>query len=656
MTEFLLDWAIRSTLILALGLAAYGWLRSRSASCSHAVLAVTLVSAAMLPAIRPLVPVWRVPLSFAAREVSAGPALEPEAAATTLNLGTVPPSPAPDPADDIQAMSIQPAVPPAKPFPWIPVLAIAVPALLVLRRAVALAWMASRARRGRMSESLDAVVRDGSARLNLRRTAQARLFDQVVCPTAMTWGHFHPVVAMPIPAEQWPEGRLAGVLLHELAHAKRGDWLVQQTAGLAAAALWFQPLAWLAYRRLRSAAECAADELVLRVGVEPAAYAQYLLESIRAHPCRRSTFAFAGVDTMTDSHFETRIKSIISFGDRRRGSVRVSVLVAAGLAVAASFAVAAASVSGGGADPASGSGGGLASAGLAPAAGASQAPAKQKLEARNRELAEAQELRMEARRQHLLAALKKGRSLTAKQRKALVDLMEAQRAELKKLRSERALLKASQAQQASRFSAGSGAKQRALDEKLLAERLARRAEVAKAMEAANQGLAQAEREIERSAKEQAEQKQALAEAFKSVQSIDAAKLSKVLQDAFKQAPAGQDGPSPAISEAQVAELRAQLRQLESQKAQLRAQMELMIKELTQLMEKIYGNTKPQGARDKALSDEIREMLQHMQMQPQVVGPQTIQLQQSDAEAVKAVIKALEDAERNKVKDQSGTKK
>ena len=359
---------------------------------------------------------------------------------------------------------------------------------------------------------------------------------------------------------------------------------------------------------------------------------------------------------MTDSHFETRIKSIISFGNRRRGSARASVLIVAGLAIAGSLAVATASASGGGAAPTAWAAGGLWSVGAAPPAGGSQTQDQKKLEARKRDLAKAMELRIEARRRQLVSALKKGRNLTAKQRKALVDLMESQRAELKKLRAEEALLKATKARQAFRFSDSSGARKQALDDVLKAERLARSAEIAQAMAAAKQGLAEAEREIQRSTKEQVEQKRALEDALNSVQSIDPAALDEMLRDAAKQAAGGQGGQAAQRNQAEAAVLRAQLQQLESQKAQLRAQMELMVSELTQLMEKIYGNKKPQTARDKALSNKIRDILQHLQQQP----PQTIITPPTgmgySGDTANDVSKAMEDAERNKAKDQGGTEK
>jgi TonB family protein len=70
------------------------------------------------------------------------------------------------------------------------------------------------------------------------------------------------------------------VLRHELAHLRRGDPLWSLLAELAAALLWFHPLAWLALPRFRLDQELACDERVLRGSPrDEAPYARTLLRS-----------------------------------------------------------------------------------------------------------------------------------------------------------------------------------------------------------------------------------------------------------------------------------------------------------------------------------------------------------------------------------------
>ena len=90
-------------------------------------------------------------------------------------------------------------------------------------------------------------------------------------PTLLvTWGVWQPKVILPAEARGWPEDRIRIVLAHELAHVRRGDWLVQLAAELLRAIYWFNPLLWIACRQLRRESEHACDDAVLALGVEGA--------------------------------------------------------------------------------------------------------------------------------------------------------------------------------------------------------------------------------------------------------------------------------------------------------------------------------------------------------------------------------------------------
>src|SRR5262249_10510102 len=92
------------------------------------------------------------------------------------------------------------------------------------------------------------LVDDACGTLRLRRPVTLLLSADEVMP--MTWGWLRPVVLLPAEAAEWPEDRRRVVLLHELAHVKRGDYLTQITAQLVCALYWFNPLVWVAARQM----------------------------------------------------------------------------------------------------------------------------------------------------------------------------------------------------------------------------------------------------------------------------------------------------------------------------------------------------------------------------------------------------------------------
>ncbi len=126
-------------------------------------------------------------------------------------------------------------------------------------------------------------------RLGLSRRVKVVTWDGPAMP--MTWGALRPVVLLPAVARSWPAARRREVLLHELAHVRRGDWTARLMAALICALHWFNPLAWMAARRLRDEQELACDDAVLASGARPSDYASHLLEVARG---LRSPFITAG--------------------------------------------------------------------------------------------------------------------------------------------------------------------------------------------------------------------------------------------------------------------------------------------------------------------------------------------------------------------------
>ena len=132
----------------------------------------------------------------------------------------------------------------------------------------------------------------------------------------MTFGLLRPVVLMPYGAAKWPAERLRVVMLHEIAHVKRRDWLTTMLAEVACALYWFHPLVWLAAHRLRVESEQECDDLVLTSGVQAVDYADHLLEVVRGLTGRRGSMP-AVVTMAQEGDITGRLKTILAESKNR---------------------------------------------------------------------------------------------------------------------------------------------------------------------------------------------------------------------------------------------------------------------------------------------------------------------------------------------------
>ena len=79
----------------------------------------------------------------------------------------------------------------------------------------------------------------------------------------MTCGVLHPAIVLPADAQTWDAQDLNRALVHELAHVRRGDWLIHCLSRAVCSVYWFHPLVWIAWRKLALEAERSCDDAVL---------------------------------------------------------------------------------------------------------------------------------------------------------------------------------------------------------------------------------------------------------------------------------------------------------------------------------------------------------------------------------------------------------
>jgi beta-lactamase regulating signal transducer with metallopeptidase domain len=156
-----------------------------------------------------------------------------------------------------------------------------------------------------------ALAAEVAERYGIRRRVTLRLTAEGMIPA--TCGFWRPVVFFPVDALDWPRERIRAVLLHELAHVARGDFLVQTLARAACALHWFNPLAWRAARRLRRESEQASDDLAVGAGLTPSGYASQLIDVLMA--ARREHFTRGALAMARRGELEERVRAILD--DRR---------------------------------------------------------------------------------------------------------------------------------------------------------------------------------------------------------------------------------------------------------------------------------------------------------------------------------------------------
>lgn len=123
------------------------------------------------------------------------------------------------------------------------------------------------------------------------------------------FGIFDPILLVPEGiTEQLTLRQLEAILVHERCHVRRRDNVATAFHMVIEAVFWFHPVVWFLGARLTEERERACDEEVLRMGNDPAVYAEGILRVCELYlqsPLRC-------VSGVTGSNLKKRIRAIIS--------------------------------------------------------------------------------------------------------------------------------------------------------------------------------------------------------------------------------------------------------------------------------------------------------------------------------------------------------
>jgi beta-lactamase regulating signal transducer with metallopeptidase domain len=134
-------------------------------------------------------------------------------------------------------------------------------------------------------------------------------------PIAIGW--WQPAVMVPASLlTGLPKAQLEALLLHELAHLRRQDWLVAMGTSVLESLLFFHPAIWWLGRRLRQSRELCCDAQALQAGAEPEGLARALLAlAERLAPGGPALAATGGV-------LADRVRRILGLPERREQTWR----------------------------------------------------------------------------------------------------------------------------------------------------------------------------------------------------------------------------------------------------------------------------------------------------------------------------------------------
>ena len=352
----MVDLSLKSVLLMSLVCIIVVSLRTASAAWRHLVWFLSVVSLLLLPVLSAFLPAWRVTGLPQWRHVQARVATTFKNDSTSTGQSTAPLDPDSLASivrvDHNMAESNTNNVPEAflpkrensqvqkRPGTWVAsglVIAWLAGVLVTLAPlVVGLCQLSILRRRSRVIDSARwrNLLAELQHQFGMQRRVQLRHCDDHLSP--MTWGAFTPVLLIPSGADQWTDERQRMVMLHELAHIRRYDWLTQIVAHLSCSMYWFNPLVWLAARKMQIERERACDDLVLASGARASDYAEELvwLASSLSH-ARISNMA--AVPMARRSSLEDRLRGIL---DCRRSRSALTTWVVSLAVVFAAAAIA----------------------------------------------------------------------------------------------------------------------------------------------------------------------------------------------------------------------------------------------------------------------------------------------------------------------------
>ncbi|RZL30056.1 MAG: peptidase M56, partial [Pedobacter sp.] len=142
--------------------------------------------------------------------------------------------------------------------------------------------------------------------LKIKKPISFYLSEKVNVPLVI--GFFKPVILFPVAlATQLDQKQVEAILIHELSHIRRNDYLLNLFKTFIETLLFFNPFVWLTTKLIQIEREHACDDLVVELTETPLTYAHALL---KLEILKEQSPALAMAATGKNQHLYQRIKRI----------------------------------------------------------------------------------------------------------------------------------------------------------------------------------------------------------------------------------------------------------------------------------------------------------------------------------------------------------
>lgn len=126
-----------------------------------------------------------------------------------------------------------------------------------------------------VSEKLMSLFREASRKVNVNK--RFRLLHSALVASPVLIGYLKPVILVPAGMlASVPPDQIQAILIHELVHFKRKDWLVNIFQSLVEVVFFYHPVVWWISRMIRVEREHICDDMAVECCAEPVTYIKAL--------------------------------------------------------------------------------------------------------------------------------------------------------------------------------------------------------------------------------------------------------------------------------------------------------------------------------------------------------------------------------------------